>query len=501
MGVSIKSPRSVLINYNESVPTLVTWESLETNQVAYELQYRLRKDDDWSTCGKVYSTNQFCSLDQIYTITNVDFYELYYRVIIYYDGPNYVDIDNQQYEGHISGTIISDAYYVIFVHSISALMYLQKEDSLPPLIFNVYKNISKEAEEMSDITELKISVSENETLIAPLVPETSLLKSDLKVAIDETNVKSVATAEPNFPDTGFYSYGYIDQYVQGYTEIYNYSYYPVYRTDAYYQDTPVYEYAPVYSYETVYNTRYDYMQYYDVTTYYYLAYYYYPTYDYYPYTDYYDTTEYAGYTYTAYRGYSYVYYYTRTGYQLRNQGYVDTGTYTYSYYFYAIGGYYYRRITGNYYGSVAYYVKKYGSREGTYQMPHTIYYYTTYTYTASGTKSDTYAYNASGVYEYRQSHPYTNYARYISGYRDAPMYVLDYYTIYSYSSEYSAMYMQYTYYAIDHYYDYVSDYRSYLDHYYGRFIDYYNYVHYNVEYEYPTGTYYMIRYSYNYRIN
>ena len=69
MALRITFPQSSAIAPSRLEELQLTWETDEQGQIAYELQYKLKKDQVWSTCGKVYDNfTRSCSFAQIYEV-------------------------------------------------------------------------------------------------------------------------------------------------------------------------------------------------------------------------------------------------------------------------------------------------------------------------------------------------------------------------------------------------------------------------------------------------
>ena len=67
MALRILFPQSVTVTPEEANSFNNQWEVDESGQTAYELQYKLKKDQVWSTCGKVYDPDaRECTFGDIY---------------------------------------------------------------------------------------------------------------------------------------------------------------------------------------------------------------------------------------------------------------------------------------------------------------------------------------------------------------------------------------------------------------------------------------------------
>ena len=270
MSLHIISPQSVVADISYPAGMIIHWEDVsDGGQVAYELQYKLKEADFWSTCGKVYdSLAREVSLNTIYEYLQIDFYELYYRIIVYYDGTNSL--------GRIIGSESSDVYSVIFRHGIKNTLKIFEEGNIHeyPLLetINIDSNITGDK-----VNALKINV-DDEILQLPLVKSDNVLKSDLEVCVDSYTINNmhVAIEDVNnynrFIPSGIYGYTYINQEIQSEQHMYDYAYTNAYGTVQHYgvddtynyrpeysiYPTPDYQYAvdyyatPIYNYETVY---------------------------------------------------------------------------------------------------------------------------------------------------------------------------------------------------------------------------------------------------------
>ena len=505
MALRLTFPQSAAIDPNTIAGSQIRWETDEQGQVAYELQYKLKKDKYWSTCGKVYDKEaDYCSFEPIFNICPVEFYEIMYRIVIYLEGPNIDQYTGK--EGMIHSTLTSDAYWLIFM-SEAALELKVSPDGEGWYTYPLVDSITEESHELAEVESVKVNVgtdSAPQTKILPLVQLDSPIAGELKVSTP-TGIKVAMTAAPHFRDTREYAYGYVDQYVKDYQTIYKYTYGPAYDYLAIYKYETVYQHDPVYLYEPHYETLYDYKQYYAIDIYYYEYSYYYPNYNTHSYTTYW--TDYYPVYYTAYGSYTYSYsykvYYTYTYSSAVQASYAQSFPVTYAYnFFYTeyVPAQYKPRYRAGY--SVGKVTTKYGSTTGY----RTVYYYYyqnktgTGSRNASGTSPGTYAYTASYTASEQKSSTYTYYS--IASYTFVPSaYRPDYYTVYSYDPSYESMYVRYTYYNLDYYYAYdTGTYNIYVHHYYDyidRYITYYSGMIQYTQLDYYTD----ISYSYNYTIN
>ncbi len=388
MAIRIISPMSTIIDV-PSPEILVQWQDSTDGQEAYELQYKFKKANVWSTCGKVFDSNaRSASLNTIYNLVGVDFYEVHYRIVIYYNGPNN--------KGFVQGIETSNAYSIIFRHGIANTLKLYDGSEVLeyPLYDQVSINKNKTGNEV-EVINISLDDSGNTINKLPLVEDDSVIKSDINIFISDTDTKRVAGSYAAFTDTGIYGTTYMNQNTY-YQEIaYDYNYIDVYRSRPIYSPIPYYNYLIDYSYRDVYRYKplYDYNPIYDYygEPGYADKYNYRPSYDY---NDVYGTDWYNIYylIYDYRKGYSeHTIYSERTAYKYYISGYETItehyeyyegdyyylyDTYKYKYYYneidpltygsdYKYAGYYYNGILGYYFYDYAYYY----SRQGyTYQQ-------------------------------------------------------------------------------------------------------------------------------------
>ena len=178
MSVSITSPQSKLITITQQFPD-IEWICSIEGQKYYEIQYRFKDHTPWSTCGKVESTDTSVSMQCIYDLVGVDFYEIYYRVIIYYDGYNII--------GPVQGKDISNTYSVMFMHGIAGTLNVY--DGAGTLKYNFYDQINTPTgSDKSKVEVLNIALDDG-THIAkvPLVNKQSAIASNFVINIDSTH--------------------------------------------------------------------------------------------------------------------------------------------------------------------------------------------------------------------------------------------------------------------------------------------------------------------------
>lgn len=454
MSLHIISPQSVVADVSAPADFMVRWEDIsDGGQVAYELQYKFKEADFWSTCGKVYdSYARAVSLNTIYDIIQIDFYELYYRVIVYYDGTNSL--------GRIVGTESSDVYSVIFRHGIKNTLKIYEDGNIHeyPLLDTINIDSSVTGDK---VNALKID-ADNEILQLPLVKSDNVLKSDLQVCVDAYTINNMHVAVENvnnynrFTPSGIYGYTYINQQIQNEQHMYDYAYTNAYGSTQHYDVGDAYNYRPNYSIEPTP----DYM--------YQREYYATPVYNYEPVYGYDVNTVYVPasidqvyYAYASYQTYYNVYY---------NTYWSSTG-YWYSYDFWWVGQKdHYREGSGvvfYYENYIAYYISGYGgsrkrgyyaiygSYSGTRTVPIYYYEYSYWTYTSNyyGYVSLPVYYTSSGStsqYLYSDLTP-AYYYTYPAGYYAASYYYYSYNNgYYSYIASYYEYLQGYT----DNYYYY-----------------------------------------------
>ena len=498
MALRITSAGSITIQPSKISEYALTWELDEEGQTAYELQYKLKKDQYWSTCGKVYDGSAvMCTFEKIYEYCPVEFYEIMYRLVIYLEGPNIDHISGN--EGIIHSTMTSEAYWLMFMEDPELTMKLYPGGDAGNYEYPLFDSITPESKELAEVDSIHVNVG-SDTLpdkkVLPLVQLDSPIAGEMRVSTP-TGIKVAMSKVAQFRPTKQYQYGYVDQYVFDYETVYRYRYGPVYDYIPIYKYQTVYQHDPVYLYEPHYETLYDYKQYYALDIYYYEYSYYYPNYKTHSYTA--TWTEYFPVSYTDYGSYQRSYSYTAvSGYYYyyvpvkQNRGYhYNVNTYGSGVYYYTSGGKKkqgtYSYVTGSYTQNVTIYYYTYESRRGTNYANRT------------GYVTDTYAYTVSYTGSRQASSTYTYYS--IESYTFVPSaYTSDYYTIYSY--DYSgSMYVLYTYYNLDYYYSYYSGaYNIYIHHYYDYIDRYESYYAGTIPYS-EVNYYYDTSYSYNYSIN
>ncbi len=536
MAIRIVSPRSTIIDIPEP-EILVQWEDSTGGQEAYELQYKLKKADVWSTCGKIYDADaRSTSLNTIYNFVGVDFYEIHYRIVIYYNGPND--------KGSVKGIETSDAYSIIFRHGIANTLKLY--DGLNINEYPLYDQVSiDKGISGNEVEVIKISLDNTGSTInkLPLVEDDSAIKSDINIFISDTDTKKVAGSYAVFTDTGIYGETYMNQNTYYQVTVYDYTYqdvynsYPLYMPVEYYNyredytyknvyyNSPIYDYNWIVEYreETAYGDRYNFEPVYaDWIVYrygrgneYYLVY---------DYSSSYRSMDLYG-EESVYKSYISSY---NTGQKYypynRQERYNTYGTYTSFFYYnqtspltygsdYKYAGYYYYSIIGYYwetYDKLLYY---YYDRSSRYNVPE--YEFTIYDVPVYGrTPAMSQYYYATSFYTYRDKQeivlPYYSDYKY---YTDYYLYYYDY-PIYRYMFDYSYRYYAgrsyskyyYSYWTGDYaywytyyfpYYDYSYRYRPGYRYYWDGYYTYYYYSSY-IDHYYDYISSYVPIYDYNY---
>ena len=83
MAAILVSPQNKIVDVDGST-VYIEW-TVTQPQSSFEVQYRLKNDVDWRTCGVVYEANtRKYSVMNIYNLADCgDFYEVYYRLLLY----------------------------------------------------------------------------------------------------------------------------------------------------------------------------------------------------------------------------------------------------------------------------------------------------------------------------------------------------------------------------------------------------------------------------------
>lgn len=188
MALVITSPKNVIIDIENGQNTII-WTNSTYGQTSYEIQYKFKDDDEWNSCGRVFnSSTRSVSTEEIYRRCPYNFYEIYYRVITYYN------------ENGMNGYEISDTYIIIFRFQKVNTLKIWLGDSVGtyPLYETVNLDSNKEY-----VLKQQIALTElGEKLSMPLVDKYHALASDLEVCITISPkvVKYAVTEEPNFVD-------------------------------------------------------------------------------------------------------------------------------------------------------------------------------------------------------------------------------------------------------------------------------------------------------------
>ena len=206
--VTIQSPQNRIVDVSVQNSSIITWEP-ENGQIAYEFQYKFRKDSFWRTAGKVSSkTQRTYDLYTLYGLLGVDFYDIVYRIVIYYDRDNAL--------GHENGYETSEAYTVTF--KMGASGNLKVYDGEDVVLYPTYESIH------GDIDKVKINTSPNGEDVniefIPLVDDTSVLAGNTKVQTNKGTFR-FASNTPKFYYTGFGNYGEFNQYKYQYQNVYD----------------------------------------------------------------------------------------------------------------------------------------------------------------------------------------------------------------------------------------------------------------------------------------
>ena len=417
--VNIISPKSVYVDNNHSSTYMLQWEGSIQGQQTYEVLYRQKGNDTWLTTGRVTSSDTSYDLRNIHTLIDIDFFEIEYKVVLTY---NMIDESETKSETTI-GTESSNVYTLIFNQGVSGTL-------------NVWTNTGKKTFPVFDsikndnISKWKINTSSG-TKMVPLIDEGENLSSNLKIAVTDNKVKTVAGYDTrfyyytpsasdifgNFYVNGTYYYYTYNNYYYISQPSYQYFYYSDTTTTYYKSSSEAYQYYNYLS-GSVRNYKSYYYKYYNGTTPIYYrsssgAYQYYNylrgSYSYIPTENVnvaylkYSTT----YNYSTYQGsgvfnyFAYGYYITRASgtYQDNVVTYSNAGGgpgYSFSNAFYApaILPYYYYTYANLYAydRTYYYYYYHYANRYYTINYAHGIRYYYTYT--------NTYAYDRTYYYYY-----------------------------------------------------------------------------------------------------
>ena len=261
MAVYITSdPKSFFVEIPEDPDKEIniTWESDVAGQKSYELQYKLRKDDVWSTCGIVETEETVCNLLDIKRYLDIDFYEIFYRIHVYYDiggyEEPYIDPETEKevngfdYRAH--GDSYSEAYTIIFRTGIKGTLNIY--DGFGTRTFNVFGADAHLLPDVNKFEKLEIR-RENDTVMVPLVPAESDLASDVKVLTDN-GIKRIANDNALLQPTDIYNYGYVKVTTKENPDTYFYYNIELYRN--------VYDDIPLYTEGQNYKKYYGYTEYY-----------------------------------------------------------------------------------------------------------------------------------------------------------------------------------------------------------------------------------------------
>lgn len=293
MAVTITAPQSKVVARGA---VTLTWVA-GYPQSSYEILYREKGQNAWSTFGKVVSTATSVTLD---LSQFTDFIEYHYRVVTYADN---VTSGSSMYSG--SDTSLAYSILVVPASRVASM--------------KIRYGTGMEEVPLYNTTNIPQRISSANNRFGGLVDPLAANASKVQVRVNGTT-KAVAKDTASFSNTETYSYAYM-------TARYNYSYLAA---TTYYS----YRYTTTYSYSTMYS----YWRYYSYRVDLYGYYWYYYTYrsSYQNHMGYYST-------YYAYErvnsGYSY------TGYALDNyqvNGYNTNVNYAYAYTYMSYVTYSYR---------------------------------------------------------------------------------------------------------------------------------------------------------------
>ena len=241
--VTITSPLSQLIQYETNKEIYFSWSS-EYLFTAFEILYKAVEDNNWSTTGKIESTNSF------YTWQIPDSIELYKEY--YYRIMTYASSDAQ---GNIKkGYEYSNAYSFILTPKSEGSLKVQASNDMVEI--PIYANA-----EYNKNLNIQILGKKREI---PLVEKNNALATPVHVQL-KTEQRALGGKNPTFTPHGFYAYNDLASAIQ-----YSYAYGIPY---------VVYYSSPVIDYITTQNTysnvvyisgSYKYYTMYMVTTYIYL---------------------------------------------------------------------------------------------------------------------------------------------------------------------------------------------------------------------------------------
>lgn len=245
--IEITSKGSVYLDRSlKNTDSIVTWKSSYDGQTHYEILYKMKTSDTWSTSGKIESKDTSYDLFNLYEFINLDFTEIQYKVRVYFVTLN--DI------GELKGTEDSNIYSVVFksCSDNGLIVYNDQFIHMPLLSEN----------DDSNIQSLLVKVN-GKLRRSPLVDSDSPIVSNTTVKIDNSLRRLAMIDKANFIDTPISeddtfselsqqksynytysaedSYSYQESYVNNYT-VYLYSSY-------YYNGLRVgYDYSPKYGY-------------------------------------------------------------------------------------------------------------------------------------------------------------------------------------------------------------------------------------------------------------
>lgn len=257
--VEITSKGSVYLDRSQKdTKSIVTWNASFSGQTHFEILYKEKKSDTWSTSGKIQSTETSYDLFNLYEFTNLDFTEINFKVRVYFSTRNAI--------GDLTGSEDSNIFSVVFKPSSDngLIVYNDAEVHMPLL---------DEGESFSYST-LAVKVN-GKMRRTPLVESDSVIGSNILVKVDNEKKSLAMVQDANFVDTPIgendtfatvsqqkgYSYTYSDKGSYRYYYSYDILYYYYQYANYYYQQSHV---------GTGYDANYGYCD--DIQYYYYYAY-------------------------------------------------------------------------------------------------------------------------------------------------------------------------------------------------------------------------------------
>lgn len=207
MAVTITSPTSQLINRTNGVT--IAWTP-EYPQSGYEILYRVKGTESWSTFGKVTSGATSVALDM--SKLN-DFIEYHYRVVCYSDNSS-----NDNNATIYTGNDSSAAYSLILVPDQKAMLKVKGSSGMVEV--PLYS-------EVDDFPTLRVKLS-NSIVKAPIVNKNSALASNFLVKTP-SGIGVLGSNKPNCEATGVGENTYLSKDTK-----YSYYYTSAFTTTKYY---------------------------------------------------------------------------------------------------------------------------------------------------------------------------------------------------------------------------------------------------------------------------